>query len=353
VDLPLAADVAEWLAPAAIAVVAVSALRRMRGNAALAIAQDLQPYLLATAWPVLGLAIVGQSWWLAAAAAVVAVRHAALVLPRLRSSRMPAWVHDAPVVRLAVSNVFVDNETPARLAAELVASDADVIVVAEWNPTFAAAFRSTPGAGAYVHRVEDPADRSDYAVCVLSRLPLDPGSGMVTLGALRAAHAVVRTATGPLHVFGLNPMAAVDPGGYDAWRAQMGELVDLVPTIPHPFVLAGDLNTTQFRPEFRTLLRAGTTDAHDSLGRGLTRSFRLAAHGLLARLGDVVRLDHALLSPDVRAVAARDLSPCGSDHRPFVVSLVLDAAAGSVELTELTDEAAVHGSAGCPAGASH
>lgn len=329
--LPLAVDVVEWAALGGLGVIAVTAVRRLHGNAALAIAHDLQPYLLGAAWPVMALSVLERSWWLAGAAALVAARHASLVLPRLRADRRPAWADEAPSLRVAVSNVYVDNETPGRLAAELVASEADVIVIAEWNARFAAAFSTTPGADAYAHRVDDPDDHSDYAVCVLSRLPLGEGSGMVSLGALRAAHAVVRTERGPLHVFGLNPMAAVDPGGYDAWRAQMAELIALVPTLSHPFVLAGDLNTTQFRPEFRALLAAGTTDAHDSLGRGLSRSFRIAARGLLARVGEVVRLDHALLSSDVHAVDVRDLGRCGSDHRPFVVTLAIDVGGARTE----------------------
>lgn len=322
-DLPLVVDVLEWVALAALALVAWTAVRHVRGNAALAILHDLQPYLLAAAWPVLVLALLERAWWLAVAAGALACRHAVLVVPRLVSDHLPAWARGAPSARMAVSNVYVDNATPEHLAAELVHTRADVIVIVEWNPTFAAAFADTPGAAAYAQRVEDPDDRSDYAVCVLSRLPLDPGSRMVELGALRAAHAVVRTAAGPLHVLALNPKATVDKGGYDTWHEQMTTLIERVPALPRPFVLAGDLNSTQFRPAFKALLRAGTTDAHDSLGKGLTRSFRLAAHGLLARLGDVVRLDHALLGPGVRAIAAHDLPPCGSDHRPFVVSLVI------------------------------
>jgi endonuclease/exonuclease/phosphatase (EEP) superfamily protein YafD len=82
-------------------------------------------------------------------------------------------------------------------------------------------------------------------------------------------------------------------------------------------VLAGDLNTTQFRPEYRKLLRRGVVDAHDSLGKGLTTSFRLAANGVLSSPGSIVRLDHALLSDGVAAMEVEDLDPCGSDHQPF------------------------------------
>jgi endonuclease/exonuclease/phosphatase (EEP) superfamily protein YafD len=90
-----------------------------------------------------------------------------------------------------------------------------------------------------------------------------------------------------------------------------------------PFVIAGDFNSTRFRPEFKRLLDAGLIDAHDTLGRGLSTSFQLAATGALAAAGGIVRLDHALLSDGVWPVSSRDLDAGGSDHVPFVVTLAV------------------------------
>ena len=62
---------------------------------------------------------------------------------------------------------------------------------------------------------------------------------------------------------------------------------------------------------------------HDTLGRGLSTSFRLATSGALAAAGTIVRLDHALLSDGVWPVATRDLETAGSDHVPFVATLAV------------------------------
>jgi endonuclease/exonuclease/phosphatase (EEP) superfamily protein YafD len=88
-------------------------------------------------------------------------------------------------------------------------------------------------------------------------------------------------------------------------------------------VVAGDLNTTTFRPGVDELLAAGLIDAHESLGQGLKASFKLAATGLFGRIGPLVRLDHALLNRRVRALSVRDLEAAGSDHHPFLVTLAV------------------------------
>jgi endonuclease/exonuclease/phosphatase (EEP) superfamily protein YafD len=69
-------------------------------------------------------------------------------------------------------------------------------------------------------------------------------------------------------------------------------------------------------------LATGLIDAHESLGQGLSPSFKLAAEGVLAT-APVVRLDHVFLSHDVRAISAEDLASEGSDHFPFVVTLAV------------------------------
>jgi endonuclease/exonuclease/phosphatase (EEP) superfamily protein YafD len=118
-------------------------------------------------------------------------------------------------------------------------------------------------------------------------------------------------------------MATVDPGGYGTWRAQLRSLRRAIAGVPGPLVVAGDLNTSRFRPEFTGLLDRGLHDVHDLLGRGLRPSFRLSNDGVLAKLGPVARLDHALVNRWLHPVAVDDLEPNGSDHLPFVVTLAV------------------------------
>lgn len=321
--------VAAWILVAALAAVVATTVAGSTGHAAVAVAQDGLPYLLVVAWAVLVAALVGRSWGLVLAAAVLAGYHLRLLYTRLRRNRAPAWVAQAPRLTLTVANVFVDNEQPETLAAVLLGSAADVIVIAEWNEAFARAFDRAGGAAAYPHRLLDPSDRSDYAVSVVARLPLLEGSAMVTSGPLTVAHAVVQVSGRRVTIVGLNPMAVVDPDGYATWDAQVDELIAHVGRTPGPLVVAGDLNSTTVRPKLRQLLALGLDDAHELLGSGLSRSFKLAADGPAAAVGTVARLDHVLVDHLVRPVTLTDLASGGSDHVPFVAELAVATPAAS------------------------
>jgi endonuclease/exonuclease/phosphatase (EEP) superfamily protein YafD len=312
-----------WVVVLALGAVVLTQRFGVTGRAGLAIAQDLLVYLLTAAWVVLIVAVLGDRWVLAAVAAVLAIYQLVLVIPRLTATRLPRWTRDAPRLELLVSNVFIDNETPAALARELLGRDADVVVILEWNPTFVREFDAAGGRTSYPNRVFDPGDHSDYAVGIVAKVPLAPESQMMTIGPLRFAQAVVDVGGEPLTIIGLNPTAAVDPGGVEDWEKQLDALIDHVPSVAGPLVVAGDLNTTTYRPKVQELLAAGLVDAHESLGQGLSPSFKLAADGVLAAAGAVLRLDHALVSDGVRAVDVEDFEGEGSDHLAFVVTLAV------------------------------
>jgi len=252
------------------------------------------------------------------------VYYLALVLPRLvpeRGSR--AWVEMAPRMRLAVANVYVDNETPRDAAAQLVSCDADVIVIAEATPKFMAVFDDVGGDDAYPHRLDDPNDTSDYAVLIASRIPLGDKSRIQKVGPLTLALAEVCIEGITVTVATLNPMATLDPQGHTVWKQQIDALEDFLPTIAGPLVVAGDLNMTSYRPEFKALLRLGLNDAIDSLGKALKPSFSLKSVWPLGAFGAIARLDHALTNDRVRAVSVENMTECGSDHIPFVITLAL------------------------------
>jgi endonuclease/exonuclease/phosphatase (EEP) superfamily protein YafD len=119
---------------------------------------------------------------------------------------------------------------------------------------------------------------------------------MKVLGPLRLAVAEIDVEGATTTVVALNPMATVDPGGHETWKEQIEVLKEFVPTLKGPAIIAGDLNTTRYRPEFEELLQLGLSDAIDSLGKGLDTSFKLGADGVLGDVGAVARLDHALVN---------------------------------------------------------
>jgi endonuclease/exonuclease/phosphatase (EEP) superfamily protein YafD len=312
----------EWTITVLLIVVVTTSVLPVSVHAGLALAHDALPFALSLSALVLVHSVWSGMWVLAGCSFALLAAHATLVLPRLLSEQAPRWAAHAPRIDIVACNVYIKNAKPHAKARQLVACGADVLVLAKWNPSFAAAFTSAGGDDHYPHRLVDQNDQTDYSVCIASRRPYRE-SRIVNQGPLKLAHVAVPCGSRELQILGLNASAIVDRGGYKLWKVQLRSLIAHVPMLQTPAVLAGDFNTTRFRPEFRSLLRAGLTDAHDALGKGLSTSFKLAATGVLAAAGMVVRLDHALLTRGVCAIDAENLDACGSDHLPFRVTLAV------------------------------
>jgi endonuclease/exonuclease/phosphatase (EEP) superfamily protein YafD len=289
----------------------------------LAVAYDALPILLLLAWAVTIAALLTRHWLLAAIGAVLCVYHGAIVVPRMLAARVPGWAKRAPTLDVVVANVFVDNKTPDAAARQLVSTSADVVIIVESTDRFMAVFDEVGGRSTYPYRIFDPEDHSDYAVTVACKRELGPRSQMTSIGPLKLAIADIDVQGIGTLVIGLNPMATVDPGGHETWKEQIEALKELIPTLSGPVIIAGDLNTTRYRPEFEELLELGLTDAIDALGKGLDPSFKLEADGVLANVGPVARLDHALVNDCVWPLSMEDLEPCGSDHQPFKLTVAV------------------------------
>ena len=304
------------------AAVVASRLLRLRRFPIFAIVQDTTPVVLVLAWVGLVVAALARVWPLVVVAGALVVYHVVLVTRLAVRNSPPRWVRSAPTTTLALANVYVDNDEFTTSARQLIEVGADVLVVVETTPAFRAAFDTEGGKDRYPYRTFDEDDDGEYAVSVYtSTEPLS--IEMIDVGELRCATARVSTGAAELQVIGAIPMAAVDPGGYEVWHRQVRSLSRFAARVNHPLVIAGDLNTTVHRAAFTELDDAGLTDAHDALGEGWRPSFKLSARGALARLGPLVRLDHALTNRWVWATEVHDLDTAGSDHRPFVVTLAV------------------------------
>jgi endonuclease/exonuclease/phosphatase (EEP) superfamily protein YafD len=146
---------------------------------------------------------------------------------------------------------------------------------------------------------------------------------MRDIGRLRLAVAEVEIGGIVTTIAALNPMSTFDQDGQKIWKEQIEELKVYVPTVSGPLVVAGDLNSTEFRPEFEELLEVGLDDAIDSLGQAWKPSFSLKSVWPLGAFGVVARLDQALVNEQICALKVHNLKPRGSDHLPFVITLAV------------------------------
>lgn len=310
----------DWLLIGGLTLVAVASRRHRSGNVMLALAMDATPYLTLITAACLISGIVTSDWPLAFMSALLATHRLAALEPKRARPGQSGNSDDRPELTLVCANVYSRNRTPDALAAHLLRSNPDVIVIAEWNPAFQVALQRA-GGDHYPYRVFDPTDTSDYAVCILSRHPLDARSRVEHLGPLTTAHAIIPLGREDIHIYAVNPAAIVDRGGFRTWKSQIDALAAHLPTLPRPLVIVGDLNTTAHRPEFQRLLDQKMCDALTATGIGSTASFKLSATGPFSLPGPLVRLDHALISPDLIAVHSENMNANGSDHLPFALTI--------------------------------
>jgi endonuclease/exonuclease/phosphatase (EEP) superfamily protein YafD len=212
---------------------------------------------------------------------------------------------------LVTFNLEHDNPHKAEAVAWLSAVDADVIVLEEVDPAWAAALQGVAGRP---HRAVFPQD-GHFGVALLSDVPIRDAvtrsTGAIPTTTLVAA---VGDEHDPLRLLVTHTMPPIAPEHAEERARDLADVAALVGPGPRRTVLAGDLNAPPWAPVLRELL--ATTGLVDS-GRGFGLQPTWPAP--LAPVG--IPIDHVLVSPDV-AVVEREVGPdLGSDHRPVRVVL--------------------------------
>lgn len=265
------------------------------------------------AWVVLALALVGRDRPAAALAAFAALCHAGWVGPTLVPASR-AGVAEAPPVRVVAANVLYVNQTPEALLEELLAVDADVLVLEEVSPRWIELLTSGRARAAFPYR--DLIAREDaFGIAILSRHALER-SELVDLVGVPMLDATVRVGATELRVFGVHTLPPVDGAYAEVWRAQLAALARRVRAVDGPLVVAGDFNATLFHEGLRELEAAGVADVHAATGRGLASTW---PNGVFP--APPIALDHVFVSRHLAPVAVREGVGAGSDHRPLIVDL--------------------------------
>jgi endonuclease/exonuclease/phosphatase (EEP) superfamily protein YafD len=218
-------------------------------------------------------------------------------------------------IRLMSVNGYHYNPTRQKLIGLIRDTQPDVVLVLEVDDAWVADLEVL--ADAYPHRHYEPRTH-DLGIALLSRLPVHD------LNVRDFAPADVPTITARLedqsgssfHLIGTHPLPPI-------WRAyavmrnqQLTNIAAYVRTLTGPIVLAGDLNSTSWSPNFRDFVQsAGLRDTRNGFGNQPTHPYQLAPIG--------IAIDHVLVSPDI-AVRDRSVGPyIGSDHRPVIIDLVI------------------------------
>ena len=225
--------------------------------------------------------------------------------PTLRGIVAPRPAGDGAEMTLLSQNLWYQNDDPDRTARAVMARDADVMVLVEYTPAHAEAFRAAGVRDAYRYRWEEPGERGG-GLAVMSRFAFGDIARLRTWsGAVRLDLDVDGA---PLTLYGVHPVAPSDRYGLRRWKGDYRTLTGVLRDAGPTTVVAGDFNATGGHRRFRELMSVA-----GAAGRaGRRRVPASAPPGRpAASLPPVMRLDHVLVGPGIGVERAEILDDVG------------------------------------------
>jgi endonuclease/exonuclease/phosphatase (EEP) superfamily protein YafD len=300
-----------WIVTGVLAALVLARFMAWDDKAYLAAINAQTPLLFLPAYVVAASAWCFRRMALAIVATAIVAFHVWAVAPTIGSADSVAQT--AVELRVVSANVRYSNPTPEKLATELLATDADVLLVQELTPEWVDAFRAAGLEREYRFSFVRQRDDRGSGMGIYSRLPLNRPriaftGGWPTMAASvrvgdRSVAIVNVHAIGPSHGIGLHD-----------------ESVDVIEAVtsslPHPRIVAGDFNATPYNRTMHRMADLGLVSAHAERGRGLATTWPNGE-----RLSPPVRIDHVLVDPTLVVVDVRELEGAGSDHKPVLVDL--------------------------------
>ncbi|MWV12494.1 endonuclease/exonuclease/phosphatase family protein [Pseudomonas sp. R-28-1W-6] len=249
------------------------------------------------------LAVAGGSWldrrWLLALLAAP--------LPWLSAAPPLPSGSEGPSLAIASANVHLDNHDASALRAWLAKERPELVVLQEVSPEYAQALS---GLADYPHRVVSP-QHSPFGIALLSRLPIRQSAVPVDDQGVARIEAEVDFAGCAIGVTAVHPMPPLTPQYRLQRDSQLLALLRRGQEQNIPALLAGDLNSSPWSAAFARFAALGW---HRASGLQPTWGGPLG-----------IPIDQVLASPQWR-LASRSRGPdLGSDHRPVLVRLRLQA----------------------------
>jgi endonuclease/exonuclease/phosphatase (EEP) superfamily protein YafD len=219
----------------------------------------------------------------------------------------------SPTLRIFFANVRESSEEYQSMLQEIAGANPDVIVLVEYGWGWHLTFKTSPVMAPYKYG-SGHLQSHIGSVNVFSRLPLK--SEMQNWVAGRPMHTIeVEYGSQTLRIVGLHaprPMNFPRYNYYEFWD----EMMPLLVSQPGPVVIVGDFNATQYSRVYQQLTDQRLRSAHQDRGRGFATTWPNGHY-----LAPPIRIDQALLSPEVECVSIREGIGHGSDHRPLVVDV--------------------------------
>lgn len=285
-------------------------------------------YVFVPAYLVGGAALITKRRWLAVAAGVVVAWHASVVGPEVLPIPSPGHGAEASAesprrqpLRIFYANVSVRNDEKDALFDEIRDQAPDVVVLTEMSAAWHNGFNKGGLAVEYPHHIH-LTRYNPSATGVFSRYPIIDEQ-RVYKGRRVVVEAVVDADGAPLTLLAIHAPRPIDSPlhNFAGFWSLVGQLLDSHYARPdrNPLMVIGDFNATPFSLVYRRLTGAwGLRDCHRLCGHGAGVSWP-NGHRLLPP----IRIDHALVSGEVRCAAAAEGVGRGSDHKPLILDISL------------------------------
>lgn len=308
-------DTIGWVVLAPMLGLSITQWFGIEGRRTVTAFQALTPWVLVWAVPLALVASLFRRHALALMALLPLGTLLVLTYPVVFHDSAPTAADASPRLTIAYDNVLYNNPTPVAVAETLLATDADVLVLAEFVVPVRDALEARVGDD-YPYRAES-VTRTSSSIGIWSRHRIVSG-GVIQVGGRATVDVVLDVDGAEVRVLGVHP----NPPTFDAelWARQLAAIGDHAAGSERPTVIVGDFNAARWHPSFRALLGRGWRDVHETLGRGWSVSWPMD-EGLLPP--PFVRIDHALFGEGVVPIAIDDLAIPGSDHKGFVVTFGL------------------------------
>jgi endonuclease/exonuclease/phosphatase (EEP) superfamily protein YafD len=270
------------------------------------------PYVAATAWIPVLVALLLRQWAVAAVALVPAIALVAVVAPRALGGPDEAIAGGRPLTVLT-ANLRYGNADPDAVVALARRSGADLVSLQELPPAELEAIDAAGARELYPHRVVDTAGEVQGSA-LLSRHPLTDAVRPRDLRNAMPEATLHVPGAAAVRVKAVHPQTPLHGDG-SFWAHSLRSLPRATPD-GELRMLAGDFNATLDHHLLRDLIGSGYTDAGDAAGIGLRGTY--PSNRLLR-----ITIDHVLVDERARVTSASVHTIPGSDHRALVARISL------------------------------
>ncbi len=252
-----------------------------------------------------------REWRYAVALLAVTLLNSSFVLPWYAGERPAASGTEA---RLLLANLLARNENHEKLFEVIEAERPDVVVLVEVSRAWESSLQRLREG--YPHHVIEARD-GNFGIALFSRLPI-VAAASIDSAPLGFPTIIATLAAGDdaLQVFATHPMIPLGAANYDARNRQLEDLARLLQNSSGARVLIGDLNTSMWERNYRTLV-------NKTWLRDVRRGFGVLPTWPTFMPFAMIPIDHVLVSEEVGVRDVRTGARIGSDHLPLVVTITL------------------------------